>query len=173
MHPETKAIIDHYQFERLPVEGTLFISTYRSKQEFDDGKPVCTAIIALYANDPLSVSMFHKLPVDEMWHFYGGDPMRLILLHPDGTSEDVIMGSDPARGQVVQHIIPGGVWQAGHLQEGGRYALFGCTMAPGFTDDMFIGGTREELLSMYPDREEDIERLGCGDETRMPGGFAT
>ena len=30
-------------------------------------------MIALYCDEPRSVSLFHKLPVDEVWHFYKGD----------------------------------------------------------------------------------------------------
>jgi predicted cupin superfamily sugar epimerase len=174
MLQEIKALIDHYKLEPLPAEGTLFTSTYRSRQEFENGNPYGTAIIALYCNEPRSVSLFHKLPVDEIWHFYAGDPLRLVLLYPDGSSRDVIMGSDPLKGQKVQFVIPAGVWQAGHMLDGGRYSLFGCTMAPGFTGDMYEGGPRQNLMKLYPERAEDINQLGCSnDETSMPKGFAT
>jgi predicted cupin superfamily sugar epimerase len=174
MHPEVKSLIELYKLEPLPVEGTLFTSTYRSKQEFDGGKPCGTAIIALYCNEPRSASIFHKLPADEIWHFYAGDPLRLVLLYPDGSSKDVIMGNDPLKGQHVQFVIPAGVWQAGHMVEGGKYSLFGCTMAPGFTGDMFEGGTREVLMNIYPKKADDINRLSCdSDETSMPQGFAS
>jgi predicted cupin superfamily sugar epimerase len=174
MLQEIKDLIELYRLEPLPAESSLFTSTYRSKQEFENGKPYGTAIIALYCNDPRSVSLFHKLPVDEIWHFYAGDPLRLVLLYPDGSSKDVIMGSNPLKGQLVQFVIPAGVWQAGHTVDGGRYSLFGCTMAPGFTGDMFEGGTREHLMKLYPEKADDINRLGIGnDETSMPKGFAS
>jgi hypothetical protein len=39
---------------------------------------------------------------------------------------------------------------------------------------MFEGGIRERLIALYPDRAEDIHRLGCDvDNTSMPEGFAT
>ena len=174
MLPEVKALVEHCKLEPLPAEETLFTSTYRSEQEFGDGKPWCNAIIALYCDEPRSVSLFHKLPVDEIWHFYGGDPLRLILLYPDGSTEDVIMGSDPLKGHHVQFVVPAGVWQAGHMVAGGRYSLFGCTMAPGFTDDMFEGGLRDQLIDLYPDRVNDINELGCSrDQISMPKGFAS
>ncbi len=174
MHPEVKALIEHYHFQSLPVEGTLFVSTYRSAQEMEGGGPIGTAMIGMYCDEPHSLSLFHRLTTDEIWHFYGGDPLRLILLYPDGSSRDVILGSDPLRGQHVQYVIPAGVWQAGHMQTGGRYSLFGCTLAPGFTDSMFEGGAREHLLALYPDRAEDIHKFGCDvDNTSMPEGFAT
>ncbi len=53
------------------------------------------------------------------------------------------MGSDPLQGQQVQFVVPAGVWQAGGMLEGGRYSLYGCTVAPGFTGDIFEGGRRE------------------------------
>jgi predicted cupin superfamily sugar epimerase len=173
MRPEVKALIEHYKLEPLPVEQTLFTSTYRSQQEFGNDRPLGTAIIALYCDEPRSVSLFHKLPVDEVWHFYKGDPLRLVLLYPDGSSEDVIMGNDPFKGHCVQFVVPAGVWQAGHMISGGRYSLYGCTMAPGFTDDMFEGGTRDQLVDIYPDRANDINMLSCNeDETSMPRGSA-
>lgn len=166
MLPEVKALIEHYKLEPMPVEETLFVSTWSSHQEFGHGKPFGNAIIALYCDEPRSVSLFHKLPVDEVWHFYGGDPLRLVLLYPDGSSKDVIMGNDPLKGHCVQFVVPAGVWQAGHMVAGGRYSLFGCTMAPGFTDDMFEGGVREELIDVYPDRVSDINMLGCSQGQR-------
>jgi predicted cupin superfamily sugar epimerase len=173
MDPKIKALIDLYNFSPLPAEGTFFTSTWRSHQEFADGSPVGTAMIGMYCSDPLSQSFFHRLPVDETWHFYGGDALRLVLLLPDGSSHEAIMGSDPLNGQQVQFIVPAGVWQAGHILPGGTYALFGCTLAPGFTGSMYEGGVRETLLREYPERENDILKLTAKHaEKRMPEGFA-
>ena len=98
----------------------------------------------------------------------------MILLYPDGSSKDVIMGNDPLKDHSVQFVVPAGVWQAGHMLDGGRYSLYGCTMSPGFTGNMFEGGTRDYLTSLYPERVEDIVRLSCSEkETNMPEGFAS
>ena len=174
-HPTTQQLVEHLGMTPLPVEATLFVSTYRSAVDMPDGGPVGTAMIGLYSNDPPSRSLFHRLDFDEVWHFYRGDPMRLVLLHPDGTSDEVIMGSDLLAGQRVQYVIPAGAWQAGELVAGGEWALFGCTMAPGFTSACFEGGRISDLLAEYPDREADIRRLGVPDDhdSTMPSGFAT
>lgn len=172
IHPDTERIIQHYQFERLPVEGTLFRNTYCSSVKTNKGGPAGTAMIGMYSENPLSVSCFHRLIYDEVWHVYGGDPFRLILLYPDGSSEDIIMGTDPLKGQKVQFVIPANTWQAGCIIPGGRYALFGCTMAPGFNGEDFEAAVPEELIRQYPDRAEDIMRLSVnGRETKMPEGF--
>jgi predicted cupin superfamily sugar epimerase len=174
MHPEVKALIEHFNFQPLPVEGTLFSSTYRSAAETETGKPVGTAMLGLYCEEPRSLSLFHRLTADEVWHFYAGDPLRLVLLYPDGSSREVVMGNDPLKGQQVQFVVPAGVWQAGHLLKGGRYALYGCTVAPGFTGEMFEGAVRAELLAKYPEKADDINWLTSQhDHTRMPDGFAT
>jgi len=47
------------------------------------------------------------------------------------------------------------------MVDGGRYSLYGCTMSPGFTADMYDGGTREYLMSLYPKKADDIIRLSC------------
>jgi predicted cupin superfamily sugar epimerase len=170
MHKKVQQLIEHYQLEVLPVEGTLFTSTYVSRQKTIDGDPISTAIIGLYATEPNSFSSFHRLQHDELWHFYAGDPLRLVLLHPDGSSEDVILGPDFAAGQCVQFVVPAHTWQAGHTL--GEYSLFGCTVAPGFTGACFEGGETNALLEQYPDRTADIWRLSASHgETRMPEGY--
>ncbi len=144
----------------LPVEGTLFAETYRSEATEPSGGPAGTSGVGLFCDDPPSRSLFHRLAFDEVWHFYAGDPLRLVLLHPDGSDDEVILGD----GGIVQHAIPAGVWQAGELVPGGTWALYGCTMAPGFTLGCFEGGSVERLLETHPARAADIERLGVQDE---------
>jgi predicted cupin superfamily sugar epimerase len=163
MSPGVQALVLQHGLRPLPVEGTLFAATYR------DASGASSAMVGLYCDEPTSLSLFHRLPVDEVWHFYGGDPLRLVLLHADGRSEDVFMGPDAAAGQRVQFVVPAGCWQAGHMVAGGRYSLFGCTLAPAFHSGMFEGGARGDLLARYPQRAEDIDRLGCeSGHTLMP-----
>ena len=163
----------HYRFNRLPVESTLYKNTWRSNENNHHGDPIGTAMIGMYCNVITSLSCFHKLEFDEIWHFYSGDPLELTLLYPQGTYEKVIMGSDFSQGQVSQLRIPAGVWQGGCLKEGGEYAIFGCTLAPGFTGRCFTAGIANELIEQYPDCKEVINKLSInGHETKMPKGFA-
>jgi len=173
VHADTMAMLRHYRFDRLPVEGTLYRSAWRSATDLPSGAPVGTAMIGLYTESPQSISTFHRLAHDEVWHVYGGDPFTLHLLHADARTEAVLMGSDAARGQQVQCVVAAGTWQAGSLVPGGRYALFGCTMAPGFTGSCFEAGRTHVLLSQYPGAADVITRLGVSDGgTMMPDGFA-
>jgi len=171
MQKEIKALIDHYQFDRIPLEGTFYKSTYVAKKTIENS-PVGTAIIGLYCHNPLSVSFFHRLTHDEVWHFYKGQAFILHLLHPNGTYQKVIMGSEILQGEKIQFTIPANVWQAAELLPTSEFALFGCTMAPGFTGTCFEGGTTEILLKNYPEQKEIIQRLSVkGHETRLPEGY--
>ncbi len=174
VHPDTMAMLRRYRFDRLPVEGTLYRSTWRSHAVLPSGAPVGTAMIGLYTDSPTSVSMFHRLTHDEVWHAYGGDPFVLHLLHADGRVEDVVLGQDVVRDSHAQYVVPAGTWQAGSLIAGGRYALFGCTMAPGFTGASFEAGRSAELLARYPAAAAAIARFGVAESsTHMPDGFAS
>jgi len=173
IHPDVKAMIAHYSFDELPVEGTLYKSTYRSSTKLFNSEPAGTAMIGMYSNNPLSVSCFHKLTSDEVWHVYAGDPFMLVLLHDDGSCEEILMGNNPILGQHVQYTIAANTWQAGYLIDGGRFALFGCTMAPGFCGKNFIAATASQLITDYPDQRALIEKLSVnGIETLMPAGFS-
>lgn len=162
---DAEAVIARLGLQPLPTEGTLFKATYRAR---DAGS---SAMLGLYSDDPPSHSLFHRLPVDEVWHFHGGDALRLVLLHPGGGCEDIVLGPDLAAGQRVQAVVPAGTWQGGHWLAGGTqgWSLFGCTMAPAFESSMFEGGVRSELLAGWPQRAVDIERLACPPgHTTMP-----
>jgi len=171
MKNTTKAIIEHFQFDIIPIEGTLYKSTYVSKLKLENG-PMATGIIGLYSHKPKSISTFHKLTQDEMWHFYDGDPFVLHLLFPNGTYQKVIMGRDVLSGQKIQFVIPANVWQAGELLPNGDYALYGCTLSPGFTGSCFEGALPENLIQNYPAQKEIIQRLSSkGHETKLPEGY--
>ena len=148
-------LIARFDMRPLPVEGTLFAETYRSDAGAPSGGPAGTAGVGLFCRDPPSRSLFHRLAFDEVWHFYAGDPLRLVLLHPDGSDQEIVLGD----GRTVQHAITAGVWQAGELVPGGEWALYGCTMAPGWTPSCFEGAAIERLLATHPQRASDIERL--------------
>lgn len=163
-------LIDHFQLTPLPVEGTLYAQTYRSALELAPGQPAGTGIVGMYCHTPLSLSIFHRVSHDEVWHSYRGDPFVLYLLHHDGTLQEVTMGHDFTNGQRVQFTVPAGVWQAGCLVDHGTYALFGCTMAPGFNARGFEGGTKEKLLPLFPQHKALIEKLASPD-IAMPEHF--
>ena len=163
-----EALIRKLRLEVLPVEGGHFRQTYRTGEtvpvaapgsETPALKPRSTAILYLLSADPDSFSALHALPTDEIYHFYLGDPVELLLLRPDGASEIVTLGHDVLNGQHVQFAVPAGAWQGSRLVPGGEFALLGTTMAPGYIDGDYIPGEREALAEQYPDKAELITLL--------------
>jgi predicted cupin superfamily sugar epimerase len=168
--PEDPAqtLIQHFKMQKIPAEGPWFTVTYRSPDVLDTsglparykGRRVAgTAIYAVQTKDDFSA--MHKLATDEIWHFYGGDPLEMLLLYPDGHGEVVMVGPDVFKGQHPQLVVPREVWQ-GSIPIGDRpesYSFFGNTLAPGFEFADFEMGYRDELQNRYPQFAGHIARL--------------
>jgi predicted cupin superfamily sugar epimerase len=161
-------LIDALKLVPLEVEGGLFRQTFVADEtlgaealpdRYEEAKPLSTLIYYLLTDDPDSFSALHRLPTDEVYHFYLGDPVELVQLYPDGTSATVILGQSVLTGERVQHVAPRGAWQGSRLLAGGRFALMGTTMAPGFTESDYQGGDRAELIERYPGEAERIRAL--------------
>ena len=154
-------VIEALGLEPHPEEGGFYRETYRSRSGFTPGTPfegdrsVGTAIYFLLT--PSTFSEMHRLPGDEVFHFYLGDPVDMLLLHPDGGVETPTLTSDLVMGR-PQVVVPGGVWQGSRLREGGSFALLGTTMGPGFEFADYERGT-EALLEAYPEHAVPIARL--------------
>jgi predicted cupin superfamily sugar epimerase len=162
------ALIERLRLEPLPVEGGYFRETWVSADMLPatacdrrDGraKRAGTAIYYLLTSEPDCFSALHRLPTDEIYHFYLGDPVEQWLLHADGRVEVVVLGQDVLAGQRVQHVAPGGVWQGSRLVAGGRLALLGTTMAPGFDPLDYEPGDREALIASYPAAANAVRAL--------------
>ena len=156
--PEIQQLIDLLQLEPLEGEGGLFRSTYRSQAKSGEK---CAGSAIYYFLTADSFSHLHRLPSDELYHFYLGDPVELLELLPDGNGRKVILGQDLLAGQQVQYLVKAGCWQGSRLLSGGSYALLGTTMSPGYDDSDYEAGDATQLVKGYPQFAEEICRL-CG-----------
>jgi hypothetical protein len=159
-------IIQLFQLQPHPKEGGFFRETYRSEEQIAPQAlparyqgPRCHGTAIYYLLTPNTFSALHRLASDEIFHFYLGDPVRMLQLHPQGRAETLILGQDVVAGQQLQVLAPRNVWQGSHLLDGGRFALLGCTVAPGFEYQDYEHGVREQLVRDYPSQEELIRRL--------------
>lgn len=153
-------VIRLLQLQPHPVEGGFFRETYRAAATIPThggSRHVSTAIY--YLLKPGHVSELHVLPGDEVFHFYLGEPVRMLQLWPDGSSREVVLGSDLTAGQVPQLVVPGGVWQGTRLVGTTGFALLGCTVAPGFDYADYSSAPRAELIAKWPAFAEEIARL--------------
>jgi predicted cupin superfamily sugar epimerase len=150
-------LIRHFRLQPLLVEGGYYVETYRAAGQIPPSAlppgyagPRSFATAIYYLLTPDTFSGLHRLPSDEMFHFYLGDPVEMLQLRPDGSGEVVLIGSDWQANMHPQVLVPGGVWQGCRLAAGGRYTLMGVTVAPGFESADFESGAREALLAQYP-----------------------
>jgi predicted cupin superfamily sugar epimerase len=166
--PDPKELIARLGLAPLPVEGGLFRQTYVADEtlpaaalpaRYGRAKPLSTAIYYLLTSEPDSFSALHRLPTEEVYHFYLGDPVEMLLLHPDRRSEEVRLGPDLLGGERVQLVVPRGVWQGSRLRPRGSFALLGTTMAPGFDPADYEGGERDALVRLYPGAADRIRAL--------------
>ena len=162
---KAQTIIDQLGLQPHP-EGGFYRETYRAEESlstdalserYGADRNVSTAIYYLLI--PGTFSEIHRLKSDEIFHFYAGDPVEMIHLFEDGRSEHIIIGPDIAQNQQPQVMVPRNVWQGSRLQEGGEFALLGCTVAPGFDFQDYESGQREELMRIYPKEKEWIRAL--------------
>jgi uncharacterized protein len=154
---EIKALL---QLTPHPVEGGFFRQTYSAAATIDlprGQRAQSTAIY--YLLETGTFSEMHCLESDEIFHFYLGDPVEMLQLHPDGRSAVFTLGPDLAAGQHVQLVVPAGVWQGTRLIGNGKLALLGCTVTPGFDFTDYRNATYAELASRWPTEGERIKKL--------------
>ena len=149
-----------------PAEGGYFAETWRSSDSlapsalparYQGPRSAGTAIY--YLLEPSTFSAMHRLQSDEVFHFYLGDPVEMLLLEPGGSGRLVQLGSDLSAGHRPQVIVPRGAWQGSRVAAGGRVALLGTTMAPGFDPADFEHGDRAALIKGWPAFADRIGRL--------------
>lgn len=147
-------------------EGGFFKETYRSSEtiandslpdRFKGERHYSTAIYFLLTG--ANFSALHRINSDEGWHFYAGSGITIGMISPKGEASEIRLGSKPDEGEVFQAMVPAGHWFGSHLTAHEGWALVGCTVAPGFDFNDFEMGSRSELLSLFPQHQELIERL--------------
>lgn len=143
-----------------PMEGGSFRQTYISdgSVELPRGKRACGTAI-YYLLEAGTFSEMHMLDSDEVFHFYLGDPVEMLQLHPDGRSTVMTFGPDLNLGQHVQLVVPAGVWQGTRLVGNGKVALLGCTVTPGFDYADYRSASYAELVAKWPQEAERIRAL--------------
>jgi predicted cupin superfamily sugar epimerase/quercetin dioxygenase-like cupin family protein len=174
-------LIRRFHMAPIPQEGAWFGVTYTSNDRIDgaglparyggQSRRVSSAIVAL--ETPRDFSALHRLQSDEVWHFYSGTPLTMLLLYPDGHGETVTLGANVGAGQLPQVTVPRGVWQGSMPRSDapGTYAFFGTQVSPGFESADFEIGYRDELRRAYPAFAALIGRLTRAEFAHRQGGM--
>lgn len=172
-------LVLHYHMRQVPQEGAWFSLSYSSDDQIDGGALAArfggrshaagNAIVVIETGRDFSA--MHRLQADEVWHFYGGSALDILMLYPDGQGRRVTLGSHVLAGEVPQLTVPHGVWQgsAPHDTWAGAYSFVGTQLSPGFDAADFEIGYRDELQRRFPAFAKDIGRLTRTEFAKRPG----
>jgi predicted cupin superfamily sugar epimerase len=185
-----KELIERLDLKPHP-EGGYFAEVWRAPERlavnalplrYSGARSLSTSIYFLLTHD--TFSRMHRLRSDEIFHFYLGEPVEMLLLGPRGAAEKkeegagegagkgagggagenvgpgelAILGNDIKAGQRPQILVRRGTWQGARLvsRKKGAFALMGTTMAPGFEYEDYQEGDRAKLVGEYPEFAEKI-----------------
>ena len=143
------------------------LSTHRMRELFEPNQ-TCGFVRVSYASEqkaatklrPIRSALYflvtlqapvklHRIHSDQLYHYYRGDPLELLLLKLDGSSEKAIIGPDLAAGEHVQFFIPGATFRTVRVIEQRRWLLGA---------DVELGDA-EVLAKKYPHVAEEIRKF--------------
>ena len=126
MHPRAQELVETLQLQAHP-EGGFYRRVFESAQCLPSGRPSSTAILFLLPAG--AVGRWHRVDADELWHFYEGAPLELLIAETPDAIRSERLGPVAAQ-QLPQRAVPAHAWQAARSL--GDFTLVGCTVAPGF-----------------------------------------
>ena len=98
----------------------------------------------------------HRIRNDQLYHYYLGDPIDVLMLRENGLTERVVAGPDLRGGQCVQLLIPGNTFHTARVIGRRRWFLGASTEWPGVERvDIEIGDV-EALAAKYPSAADDL-----------------
>ncbi|WP_375737433.1 cupin domain-containing protein [Pseudomonas boanensis] len=126
MHSRAASLIRELQLAPHP-EGGYYRRVFQSAVQAANGRACSSAILFLLPQG--AVSRWHRVDADEIWHFYEGEPLELLIAETPSTVRRELLGP-VAEDCMPQRVVAAHAWQAARAL--GDYTLVGCTVAPGF-----------------------------------------
>ena len=121
---------------------------------FAAGRPVGSALYFMVT--PGAPVRLHRIRNDQLYHYYLGDPLEVLMLRVDGTTERVVVGPDLRGGQLLQLLIPGNTFHTARVIGRRRWFLGASTEWPGVEPvDVEIGNV-DALVAKYPQVADDL-----------------
>jgi len=167
-HLTAERIIELLGLKPHPTCGFV-TETYRAQQRIPD-----EALPTVYAGSrPFASVLYfmvtadarirpHRIRSDQMYHYYIGEPLEVLLLYPDGTGEIKVLGADLNGGMRPQLLIPGGTYHTSRLGKGSAvtaFSLLGTTEWPGFEPADLELAEPSTLIAAYPALRREIEEF--------------
>jgi predicted cupin superfamily sugar epimerase len=128
VHPRATELIERLALEPHP-EGGYYREIFRSADlvtPADDRGPRAALTTIYFLLPAGSISRWHRVTSDEVWHLYEGGPLEVVTVDPacQTVSRHILEAHTPVCTVAAAH------WQAARTL--GDYALVGCTVGPGF-----------------------------------------
>jgi len=176
-----KKLIVKYKMKPLAFEGGYYTEIFRSgimldidslpgehhKRESNEPdesgvlhyRSIGSSILFMVTRD--CFSKLHRVPTEEIYNFYFGDPVNMINITEKGSISFTILGNNIEEGEKFYHIVPKNCWQASNLVEGGIFAMMGTVMSPGFERSDYEGASeyRSSLLAEHPQHSLLLNKL--------------
>lgn len=161
-------IIVQLKLEPLPHEGGWFRRIHTDDRQMngvqgDSPRALGSGIYFFLTTEDFSA--MHRLSQSvESFHWHAGDPVELLMLHPDGTGETRRLGGRITAGEQPIVIVPRNTWQGSRLADSPTlgYALLTVMVTPEFLWEDFALGSADQLVAQYPQWAESIMRLCRG-----------
>jgi predicted cupin superfamily sugar epimerase len=146
-HPTCGFVAETYRSPRKIPANAL-------PEAYEGDRPYGSALYFLVTPDAQIV--MHRIRSDQLYHYYVGDPLEVLLLYPDSNGAVATVGSDLGAGERPQLFIPGGTFHTSRLAPEANYALLASTEWPGVEPPDVEHGEIEALMKAYPDFREEI-----------------
>jgi len=156
-------MIKKLRLEPLPeATGVFFRETYRSKFQADTEKPRSCATMIYDLIQADTIDPWHRISSDEIFIHHSGIPVTLLLLFPNGTWEEIILGDNVLEGETPSCVVPAGTWMSLALKNRSPecWALLSVIVVPGFDYEDFEKGESAKLIKQYPGAASRIRELG-------------
>jgi predicted cupin superfamily sugar epimerase len=141
-------------FVRETFRSALSVAPGGLPAPFADGRPVGSALYFMVT--PGAPVRLHRIRNDQLYHYYLGDPLEILMLRHDGASERVVVGPDLRAGERVQLLIPGNTFHTARVIGRRRWFLGASTEWPGVVPADVETGNVGELAARYPDVAADL-----------------
>jgi uncharacterized protein len=123
-------------------------------EPFAAGRPMGSALyFMLTPDEPVKL---HRIRNDQFYHYYLGDPIEVLMLMTDGSTQHHVVGPDLRVGQQVQLFIPGSTFHTARVAGSRRWFLGGSTEWPGVEPADVELGKMDELAAKYPSVAQQI-----------------
>ena len=130
-----QALIEKLQLQPHP-EGGWFREIHRAAERVTTARGARSSLTTIYyLLERHQLSRWHVVRSEEIWHFYAGAPLELIVYDPATHVCRPSVLDAPTQDREPVGVVRAGEWQAARSL--GDYSLVGCNVGPGFEFEDF------------------------------------